>query len=164
MSHLLVLWLMAQVQPAVSPQGIALPAAPQRALSEPLDPVREARVQKLGKLLRCAVCQGLSIADSPASMARAQLDRVRDLVADGKSDEEIMQYFVARYGEWILLKPIPEGMNLVVWLGPLVLLAVGGAVIWAQKRKKTLGPVAAVVTGPASEDAYLQAVRRELDR
>src|SRR5215475_14915086 len=79
--------------------------APQQAGSPPLEPALEARVQKLGKELRCAVCQGLSIADSPASMARAQLDKVRELVAQEKSDQEIYDYFIARYGEWVLLKP-----------------------------------------------------------
>src|SRR6516162_6466204 len=87
--------------------------APQQAGSEPLEPELEARVQKLGKQLRCAVCQGLSIADSPASMARAQLDKVRELVAAGKSDEEIQSYFVERYGEWVLLQPRAAGIN---WL------------------------------------------------
>src|SRR5262249_28822679 len=92
--------------------------APQQAGSSPLEPVLEARVQKLGKQLRCATCQGLSIADSPASMARAQLDKVREFVSAGKSDEEIRAYFVARYGEWILLSPQPPGLNLAVWVGP----------------------------------------------
>ena len=59
----------------------------QQAGSPPLEPALEARVQKLGKQLRCATCQGLSIADSPASMARAQLDKVREMVSAGKSDE-----------------------------------------------------------------------------
>ena len=79
--------------------------APGRAGLDPLDADREARVQKLGKQLRCPVCQGTSIADSPSSMARAQLDKVRELVAEGKTDEEIYAYFVARYGEWALLSP-----------------------------------------------------------
>src|SRR5215471_4889472 len=99
--------------------------APQQAGSSPLAPELEARVQKLGKQLRCAVCQGLSIADSPASMARAQLDKVRELVAAGKSDDEIYSYFVERYGEWVLLQPRAAGINWLVWLGP-ALLIIGG--------------------------------------
>src|SRR5262245_45482671 len=92
--------------------------APQQAGTPPLAPVLEARVQKLGKQLRCPVCQGLSIADSPASSARAQLDKVRELVAAGQSDEEIRSYFVERYGEWVLLQPRAAGINWLVWLGP----------------------------------------------
>src|SRR6516165_11509826 len=110
--------------------------APQQAGSSPLEPALEARVQKLGKELRCAVCQGLSIADSPASMARAQLDKVRAMVSEGKSDEEIRDYFVARYGEWVLLQPEAHGINWLVWLGPVALLLIGFVVIARQLQKK----------------------------
>lgn len=150
--------------------------APQQAGSDPLtDPALEARVQKLGKELRCAVCQGVSIADSPASMARAQLDKVREMVAAGKTDEEITDYFVARYGEWVLLEPPKHDFNLIVWLGPLALL-VGGAFVIARQIKRA--PEAANATATASagtpatpsapaadtEDPYLKAVRQELER
>lgn len=144
--------------------------APQQAGSDPLaDPVLEARVQKLGKELRCAVCQGVSIADSPASMARAQLDMVRELVSQGKSDQEIIDYFVARYGEWVLLEPPRHGFNWLVWLGPLALVAGGAFVILRQIKNAPAAanatPTPAVPTAPAAEaeDPYLQAVRRELE-
>jgi cytochrome c-type biogenesis protein CcmH len=150
--------------------------APQQAGSDPLtDPALEARVQKLGKELRCAVCQGVAIADSPASMARAQLDKVRELVSAGKTDEEITDYFVARYGEWVLLEPPKHDWNLLVWLGPIALL-VGGAFIISRQIKRA--PEAANATASASaappaspsapaaetEDPYLKAVRQELER
>jgi cytochrome c-type biogenesis protein CcmH len=143
--------------------------APQQAGSEPLAPPLEMRVQKLGKELRCAVCQGLSVSDSPSSMARAQLDKIRELVAAGKSDQEIYDYFVARYGEWVLLKPTAEGFNLIVWLGPVMLLLGGAYVISRQVRRGPSTPSApeAATTAPApndSVDPYLQAVRRELDQ
>jgi cytochrome c-type biogenesis protein CcmH len=144
--------------------------APQKGGTDPLaDPVKEARVQKLGKALRCAVCQGVSISDSPASMARAQLDTVRELVAEGKTDEEIVAYFVERYGEWVLLEPPKHGFNWLVWLGPLALV-VGGFFIISRQVKR--GPEPATTSTPAAsstpateaEDPYLQAVRRELDQ
>jgi cytochrome c-type biogenesis protein CcmH len=146
--------------------------APQQAGSEPLAPALEARVQKLGKELRCAVCQGLSVADSPSSMARAQLDKVRELVSEGKTDQEVRDYFVARYGEWVLLQPKAEGFNLFVWLGPVALLLGGGYVISRQVRREpaqaTPEPAAPPAPGtPASNDSvdpYLAAVRRELDQ
>ncbi|HSP77800.1 MAG TPA: cytochrome c-type biogenesis protein, partial [Myxococcaceae bacterium] len=109
--------------------------APQQAGSEPLEPRLEARVQTLGKELRCAVCQGLSIADSPSSMARAQLDKVRELVAAGKTDQEVRDYFIARYGEWVLLQPKAEGFNWLVWLGPVALLLGGSVVIYRQVQR-----------------------------
>lgn len=143
--------------------------APQRPVGELLDPQREARVQHLGKLLRCTVCQGVAIADSPASMARAQMDKVRELVAEGKSDDEVLQYFVDRYGEWSLMEPRKSGVTLAVWLLPLLLL-IGGLVVVLRQRKKTGGAALAPdadtpgpTAGEASDD-YLAKVREDLER
>ncbi|HVE82648.1 MAG TPA: cytochrome c-type biogenesis protein [Myxococcales bacterium] len=134
--------------------------------SEMLPPEQEARVQRIGEQLRCAVCQGLSIAASPSSIARAQLDTVRDLVREGKSDQEIRDYFVARYGEWVLLTPKAEGANWLVWLGPGFLLVVGAFAIARTLR----GPRAAPAPKPpeatpaaAPDDEYLRRVREEVD-
>lgn len=151
---------------SVSVATLAGAYAPQQAGSAPLAPPLEARVQKLGKELRCPTCQGLSIADSPASMARAQLDKVRELVSAGKSDEEVRNYFVARYGEWILLKPKAQGINWLVWLGPALLLIFGFAVIIRQIRR-TPSAIALKTSPPAetpSEDEYLRLVRSEVDK
>lgn len=144
--------------------------APQRLAGDPLDPPREARVQVLAKQLRCAVCQGLSISDSPSSMARAQLEMVRELVSEGKSDEEVVEYFVARYGDWVLLEPPVRGINLLVWAGPLVLVVLGLLLISRQFGNKT-ADAAASATGPSpgasdaagsdDDDPYLKAVREE---
>jgi cytochrome c-type biogenesis protein CcmH len=145
--------------------------APQQAGSAPLEPALEARVQKLGKELRCAVCQGLSIADSPSSMARAQLDTVRSLVAEGKTDEEVVAYFVARYGEWVLLEPKREGFNWLVWAGP-VLLVIGGLFVILRQIQHAPAPASAPANpatpatpgSPEPEDPYLKAVRQELEK
>jgi len=141
--------------------------APQQAGSPLLDPPREARVQALGKQLRCPMCQGLSIADSNSSAARAQMDKVRELVAAGKSDQEIRDFFTSRYGEWALLEPPASGMNLLVWVLPLCLLLFGGMAIARVVRPRP-GP-ASESTAPATgtdlgEDPYLEAVRAELRR
>lgn len=145
--------------------------APQQAGSEPLAPELEMRVQRLGKELRCAVCQGLSVADSPSSMARAQLDKIRELVSQQKTDQEVRDYFVARYGEWVLLQPKAEGVNLLVWLGPVALL-LGGAFVIARQVRRAPPPPAAPpappsATPPGTEapvDPYLAAVRREMEQ
>ncbi len=142
--------------------------APPREGQEPLDKEREARVQKLGKQLRCAVCQGLSIADSPASMARAQLDKVRELVVEGKSDQEIFDFFVARYGEWALLEPTTTGLNSLLWLMPVLLLVGGVIFVAAQVKKAPPASADATTPAPASADAaddeFLKQVRADLDR
>lgn len=139
--------------------------APPRQGQDPLDAEREARVQRIGKLLRCAVCQGVSIADSPASMARAQLDKVRELVVEGKSDEEIFDYFVARYGEWALMEPRKSGVTLGLWVGPILLLILGLFLI----MRKTREPAAKQPAPPSpadapAEDEYLAKVRADLEK
>jgi cytochrome c-type biogenesis protein CcmH len=147
--------------------------APQQAGTEPLEPALEARVQNLGAEIRCPTCQGLSIAASSAATARSQLDMVRTLVKQGKSDQEIKQFFVDRYGEWALLKPNSDGLNAFVWIGPVALLVIGFGfvLVYAAKNKKK--PAASPAGEPApqspesqptSEDPYLSAVRAELDR
>jgi cytochrome c-type biogenesis protein CcmH len=140
--------------------------APQQAGSALLDPPREARVQALGKQLRCPMCQGLSIADSNSSAARAQMDKVRELVAAGKTDQEIRDYFTSRYGEWALLDPAASGMNLLVWLLPLVLLVGGGLAIarTLRARPPTAPAAPPAPEAPSSDDPYIEAVRAELRR
>jgi cytochrome c-type biogenesis protein CcmH len=156
--------------------GLVLAAyAPQQAGSTPLDPQREARVQALGKQLRCPMCQGLSIADSNASAARAQMDKVRELVAAGRTDEQIRGYFTSRYGEWALLEPEASGMNLLVWFLPLLLLMGGGYAIARAVRRRPASALPAPAPEPEAEkarepgqappdDPWLEAVRAELRR
>lgn len=135
--------------------------APLRQGQDPLDAAREVRVQAIGKQLRCAVCQGVSIADSPASMARAQLDKVRELVAEEKTDEEIYEYFVARYGEWALMEPRKSGVTLGLWLAPILMLVIGVMII-VSSTKKPVKPVAPTEAVP--EDEYLAKVRADLEK
>lgn len=139
--------------------------APGRVGTAPLDAEREARVQRLGKQLRCPVCQGTSIADSPSSIARAQLDKVRELVAEGKTDDEIYDYFVARYGDFALLSPRKAGATGLLWILPLILLIMGVAFIALQvkKKKPAAAPAAPAPDAPAA-DPFLEAVRKDLQQ
>ncbi len=95
----------------------------------------EARAQRLGNQLRCPVCRGVPIAGSPSGLAREMMDVVRQQVAAGKSDEEILKYFEERYGEWVLLTPKAEGINLLVWILPGFVLLGGAAAIIIHLRK-----------------------------
>ncbi len=91
-----------------------------------LAPTTEAdRVVAIGNRIMCPVCQGESISTSPSETARAMLDVVAEKVAAGETDEEIIAYFVASYGEAILLDPPFAGKTLVVWLLPLPIIALG---------------------------------------
>lgn len=146
----------------------ALAAAPGPASGAdetPLSPEQEARVQHLAKELRCAVCQGLSIADSPAAMARSQLGMVRELVSQGKSDSEIRQYFVARYGEWVLLEPPARGVAWLAWALPIAFVLGGvGLVVWlATRGSRPPPPPLAAANAKEDADPYLAAVRRGVE-
>ncbi|MGH2989610.1 MAG: cytochrome c-type biogenesis protein, partial [Solirubrobacterales bacterium] len=85
----------------------------------------ERRVAALAAELRCPVCQNLSVKDSPSDVAASFRARIRELVRAGKSDQEVKEFFVARYGEWILLSPPKSGISLAVWLAPLLSVLAG---------------------------------------
>lgn len=89
------------------------------------DPARETRARELMKEVRCVVCQAQSIAESDAGIAVDLRRLIREEIADGKSDDEIRQFLVARYGDFILFRPPFEMRTLVLWVGPFVVLAGG---------------------------------------
>jgi cytochrome c-type biogenesis protein CcmH len=121
-------------QPSPVP-WIGAPRGPQ--LSGPL---LDARTDDVGALLRCPVCQGLSVADSPATMARNMKAEVREKLAAGYDQEQILSYFERSYGEFVRLEPPMRGVNWLVWFGPVGGLLAGGAVIvWALKRSRAAG-------------------------
>jgi cytochrome c-type biogenesis protein CcmH len=95
----------------------------------------EAEVQRIGERLRCPVCQGMPIADSPADMARSMMDRVRALVRDGKSEDEIYAVFTAAYGDWVLLQPKAQGLGWGVWLLPPAALAIAALLVVRTLRR-----------------------------
>lgn len=114
------------------------PAAPPAvATTTAADSVLEARVRDVAAQLRCPVCQGLSLQDSPSELSQEMRSLVREQLRAGKSPEEVKAYFVARYGEWILLAPPAHGFNLVVYGLPLVLLLGGGVVVAIAIRRWT---------------------------
>jgi cytochrome c-type biogenesis protein CcmH len=118
----------------------------------------------IGKGLRCPVCQGMPIAESPSDMAQSMMGRIRELVAEGKSRSEIEAYFVERYGEWVLLAPTTEGVNVLVWILPPLALAAGILLALRALRKKSGDMNRMPATSPAAaDDPYLAAVRRAVE-
>ena len=101
------------------------------------DSALEAMTTALASELRCPVCQGNSIQDSPSELAKQMRDLVRDQLRSGKTPDEVRAYFVDKYGEWILLAPKAQGLNLIVYLVPLAALALGGLVVWRTVRRWT---------------------------
>ena len=118
---------------AAQPQERAVSAAPQAGRDSAL----EARTSAVASQLRCPVCQGLSIQDSPSDLAQSMRVVVRDQLAAGKTPEEVEAYFVSKYGEWILLAPKPQGFNVVAYALPVLAVVVGGAVIGVAVRRWT---------------------------
>lgn len=112
--------------------------------------------------LRCPVCQGLSIADSPSETAVTMKGRVHELVAQGYTEAQIRAYFIDRYGEWVLLSPPANGLGLVLWIAPIVFVvgAVGGA-LWYASR--SVAPVAVRDDDEEDDDPYRRRMLAELE-
>jgi cytochrome c-type biogenesis protein CcmH len=106
----------------------------------PADSVLEARTAEVAAQLRCPVCQGLSIQDSPSELSQQMRSVVKDQLRAGKSPDEVKAYFISKYGEWILLEPKPKGFNVLVYAMPILLVAVGLGWIVLAVRKWTRPP------------------------
>ena len=109
------------------------------------DPALEARARTIGQVLRCVVCQNQSIDDSSAEVARDMRRAVRDRLTAGDSDDQVFAYMVARYGDYVLLKPPFRTGTLVLWLGgPALLVVAGTALLIAARRRarRTVTPPA----------------------
>lgn len=102
------------------------------------DPVLEQRARSISAGLRCLVCQNQSIDDSDADLAKDLRIVVRERLLAGDADSEVLEYVVARYGEFVLLKPTFAGHNLVLWLTAPILFVIGAlALITVQRNRKT---------------------------
>jgi cytochrome c-type biogenesis protein CcmH len=125
--------------------AVAGAAAPFRQQQQAqADSLLEARTSEVASQLRCPVCQGLSIQESPSDLSQQMRAIVRDQLRAGKTPEEVKAYFVSKYGEWILLEPKPRGFNLLVYALPALLVFGGLGVIVVAVRKWTRSPDAAV--------------------
>ena len=92
------------------------------------------RIDRISGELRCPVCQGLSVRDSPSETARSMRDLVAQRVRESRTDQQIRDEFRASYGDWILLEPPLLGLTGLVWLAPLVLLLAGCGLAWRFAR------------------------------
>jgi cytochrome c-type biogenesis protein CcmH len=114
------------------------------------DAALDARTEDVAGLLRCPVCQGLSVADSPATMAVNMRTEVRELLAKGYDQDQVLAYFEHSYGEFVRLQPPLRGVNWLVWALPFLALAVGGFFVkraLGARRAATGAPVAEPVPG-----------------
>ena len=138
---------------------LALPAAhavqPDEIMS---DPAKEARARELSRELRCMVCQNQSIDDSNAPLARDLRVIVRERLSAGDSDSQVLDYLVARYGEFVLLKPRFSWHTAILWAAPLTILIVGLFAVGFSVLRRRPGRIAVPEVSPLSE-----AERQRLD-
>jgi cytochrome c-type biogenesis protein CcmH len=120
--------------------GVAFALVSVTQQTSPADSVLEARTAAVASQLRCPVCQGLSIQDSPSELSQQMRAVVKDQLRAGKSPDEVKAYFISKYGEWILLEPKAKGFNILVYAMPVLLIVVGLGVIFTAVRKWTRPP------------------------
>jgi cytochrome c-type biogenesis protein CcmH len=127
-----------------------------------LTAAQEELAEEIESELKCPVCRSQSVRTSRSFMAQDMSRRVRQMVAEGKSKEEIREYFVARYGDYIVLSPRKEGFAWTVWLLPFALVLGGAAAIVAVARRWKARPPLAAPAPPSSTSTYTQRLEREL--
>jgi cytochrome c-type biogenesis protein CcmH/NrfF len=129
--------------PAAGPTSPA--TSPTARVAQPTldDPIAAKREYELAVQLRCLVCQNQSIAESDADLAVDLRKQVRQQVAEGKSDREIIDFMTTRYGDFVLYSPPVRATTLLLWYGPLLLLLTGVIVAWRVVRARKTIPVQA---------------------
>jgi cytochrome c-type biogenesis protein CcmH len=146
---------------AAAALALALAAAPAPAAARE---VSEAEVHAVSAQLRCVVCQNLSVADSPSETARQMRELVRERLAAGDSREQVLRFFVDRYGTWVLLAPPARGFSLLLWVLPFAALGLGLVIAllvarrWARPRAEAPAPA------PEVTEAMRARIRQELER
>jgi cytochrome c-type biogenesis protein CcmH len=132
--------------------------AARQAPSAADDPVLEKRVVKLTSELRCLVCQNQSLADSHADLAIDLKNQVRDQMRAGRTDAEIRDYMVARYGDFVLYDPPFKASTLLLWAGPFALLLIGllGLAAYLRNRRRRLPDVELTAADRARAESLLR--------
>lgn len=134
----LTLFLLPLLAPSVRAQA-AQPVPPPQFV----DAAEEHRFQKLVAELRCVMCQNQSLADSNAQIAQDLRREVLELMRQGKTDREIKDFLIARYGEFVLYRPQVESSTWLLWFGPALVLLAGGALVATVVRKRSRSQPAA---------------------
>ena len=120
-------------------------------------------MREIGLQLRCPVCQNLSVGDSPSELANEMRGLIREQLQQGKTRAEVLEYFVDRYGEWILLAPPKRGFNLVVWVLPFVLIPVGALAVYLGARRWVQSGAIAASSAARPDPRYAERLKRELE-
>ncbi|MEJ2152902.1 MAG: cytochrome c-type biogenesis protein CcmH, partial [Gemmatimonadota bacterium] len=127
-----------------------------------LTPEQESRARSLESEFKCPVCRSQSIRQSRSFMAEDMKRRVRELIAQGRSDDEIREYFIARYGEWILLTPPKRGFSLAAYVLPFLAVVAGAAMLVFAARRWRGGDGRRITPEPPPAP-YLERLDKELE-
>ena len=140
------------------------PASSQAVAPAPiqLTPKQEELAAEIESELKCPVCRSQSVRTSRSFMAEDMSRQVRRMVAEGNSKEEIREYFVSRYGDYIILAPRKEGFAWTVWLLPFALVLGGAATIFALTRRWKSRPPPTAPAAPQSQSTWMKRLEREL--
>jgi len=139
--------------------SIAVPAFGAPVTEDPL----ERQTLQIANDLRCAVCQNQPVSESNADLARDMRALIREQLAAGKSRQEIVDYFVARYGDYVLMKPPYRGPGFVVWVLPLMLLAILALSAFIYMRRRLHVPLPPPAPLSPADRERVQAARRSSD-
>ena len=126
------------------------------------DPVAEKRLQVLSEELRCLVCQNQTIADSNAELAQDLRREIRGMIKEGKSDKDIIDFMVVRYGDFVLYRPPVKGITLLLWGGPIALMLLGLFILqrYLRRRAKRMSDDQPL---SADENSRAEALLKEAD-
>jgi cytochrome c-type biogenesis protein CcmH len=158
------LWLLARVVRAALCAALVLIGPPAASAVEPDEVLPnerlEARARALSAELRCLVCQNQSIDDSNAPLARDLRLLVRERLQAGETDRQVLDFIVARYGDFVLLRPPLGASTLLLWLTPLAALAAAALIVWTAARRRRGEPrtATAEATLTPEEEARLRAL------
>jgi len=156
LKHVLIKCLLAMML-VIALSSLARAVEPDEMLS---DPALEARARALSQGLRCLVCQNESIDDSGAPLAHDIRVLVRERIKAGDTDKQVIDFLVARYGEFVLLKPPLSWHTAALWGLPPTILLIGIAVMVVMARRRRLAPASGVLT-PAEDARVEELLRRE---
>jgi cytochrome c-type biogenesis protein CcmH len=127
------------------------------------NPVAEKRLQELSKELRCLVCQNETIADSNAELAVDLRREIRGMIGDGRSDREILDFMVTRYGDFVLYRPPVKTITLVLWAGPILMLLIGLLAMRSYLKRRSAQVADAGKPLSPDEARRADALLKELD-
>lgn len=164
-----VIFLAGVLAPAVAAVTAPAPARAAAPSAAPvLTPEQQNEARRIEGLLMCPVCKGQTVQESNSEVAQEIKLKIREMLAEGKSRQEILDHFAAEYGDWILSQPPARGAGLVAWVAPALLLLLGGGVLVRFFRRRPgpapAGPGAPPGGGPAGPGAPPSGVDPEVRR